>query len=62
MPHPWSYTICLPTPAEHEHLALGQSQPEVVTWRHAFDQTSRALEVTLRVINPHRHELVYRYA
>jgi GntR family transcriptional regulator len=55
-------TTRMPAPEERDRLVLPQTQPVMVAWRRAFDQTGRALEVTLRVINPHRHELVYRYA
>jgi GntR family transcriptional regulator len=52
-----------PTAQEREHLALTEGQPVLVAWRRAFDQsgTGRVLEVTVRVINPALHELVYRY-
>ena len=56
-------TARLPGPHEQERLAIPADQPVVVAWRRAFDQaSSRALEVTLRIINPALHELVFRYA
>ena len=47
-----------------ERLALTEGEPVIVAWRRAFDHggAGRALEVTVRVINPALHELVYRYA
>jgi GntR family transcriptional regulator len=56
-------TARLPSPAEREQLAIDENQPVVVAWRRAFDNhgAGRALEVTLRVINPVVHELVFRY-
>lgn len=57
-------TARLPTAQEQELLGIGPDRPVMVAWRRAFDQggTGRAVEVTLRVINPAMHELVYRYA
>jgi DNA-binding GntR family transcriptional regulator len=51
------------TEQEHERLGLQPVQPVLVAWRRAFDQhgTGKALEITLRVINPALHQLVYRY-
>jgi GntR family transcriptional regulator len=55
-------TARMPSSEEQQHLELSPSQPVVVAWRRAFDQKGRALEATLRIINPARHELVYPYA
>lgn len=57
-------TARLPSPQEQEQLAIPADQPIIVAWRRAFDQggSGRALEATLRIINPQLHELVYRYA
>lgn len=57
-------TARLPSTQEQEQLNLTADQPVMVTWRRAFDQggAGRALEVTVRIINPALHELVYRYA
>jgi DNA-binding GntR family transcriptional regulator len=56
-------TARLPSPQEQEQLAIPADQPVVIAWRRAFDQggSGHALEVTLRIINPRLHELVYRY-
>ena len=55
-------TARMPDADERAHLGLGVGQSVVVAWRRAFDQpTGRVLEVTLRLINPGLHELVYRY-
>lgn len=49
--------------AEQESLSMSDSGAVLVAWRRAFDENSgRPLEVTLRVINPDLHELVYRYS
>ena len=57
-------TARLPATQERERLALTEGEPVIVAWRRAFDHggAGRALEVTVRVINPALHELVYRYA
>jgi GntR family transcriptional regulator len=56
-------TARLPSPHEQEQLALPGDHPVIVAWRRAFDQhgSGHALEVTLRIINPNLHELIYRY-
>lgn len=56
-------TARLPTQQEQDSLAIPADHPVLVAWRRAFDHTSgRALEVTLRIINPTLHELVFKYA
>lgn len=56
-------TARLPSSGEQEQLTIPADHPVIVAWRRAFDQqgSGRPLEVTLRIINPHLHELIYRY-
>jgi GntR family transcriptional regulator len=52
-----------PSTQEQMQLGITAHQPVIVAWRRAFDQqgSGRPLEVTVRIINPNLHELVYRY-
>jgi GntR family transcriptional regulator len=52
-----------PSPHEQEQLDVAEGQPVIVARRRALDNqgSGRAVEVTVRVINAERHELVYRY-
>ena len=54
----------LATPGEWERLELPEGAPVLVAWRRAFSGggSGEVLEVTLRIADPARHELIYRYA
>lgn len=48
-------------PTESARLEVRPGTPVLDTWRRAWDQHDRVLEVTRRVINSALHELVFRY-
>jgi GntR family transcriptional regulator len=52
----------LPHESEQQRLGIHPEQPVLVVWRRCYDQSDRIVEVTRRVVNAARHELVYRYA
>lgn len=56
-----SVTCRLPRSDEQETLDINADQPVLTLWRRCYDQDSRILEVTHRVVVGDRHELVYRY-
>jgi GntR family transcriptional regulator len=49
------------TADEGRRLGLPITVPVMDVWRTSRDQDDRILEVTRRVIDPRRHELVFRY-
>lgn len=56
-----SVTCRLPRAEEQQTLEINEDQPVLTLWRRCYDQASRILEVTHRVVVGDRHELVYRY-
>ncbi|MBO2450695.1 GntR family transcriptional regulator [Actinomadura barringtoniae] len=51
----------LPRQDEQDTLAIDSDEPVLTTWRRAYDQNERIIEVTHRVVVGSRHELIYRY-
>lgn len=54
-------TCRLPEAHEQHRLEIDADEPVLDVWRRCYDQTSRVVEVTRRVIVGDRHELVYNY-
>lgn len=56
-----SVTCRLPLADELDVLEIRPDEPVLTTWRRAYDQNERIVEVTHRVVVGDRQELIYRY-
>lgn len=50
-----------PSAAEQEYLGVDADHPVLDVWRRSYDQDGRVIKASNRVIDPMRHQPVYRY-